>query len=161
MSDDSHQQKARKKWEVEVPIHRFHCRRCSSCQLETQIKKPTLIEEWYLPNAAWFAITIKAHFNGSICIQYQAGKIIPSIFKQVGEVWKEIGDELRCENVRPVTPDAEAMETISRASVERAKGVSALQSELLDAENQQNTQDEKQLYAEVISSKSGYSETIV
>nr|XP_039253375.1 cilia- and flagella-associated protein 69-like [Styela clava] len=68
---------------------------------------------------------------------------------KVGEVWKEISDELRVENVRPITPDLEAMETIGRASVERSKGVALLQAELLDAENQQNSQDEKQLYAEI------------
>lgn len=69
---------------------------------------------------------------------------------KVGEVWKEISDELRVENVRPITPDQEAMETISKASVERAKGVAMLQGRLLDAENYQNLQDEKQLYAEVL-----------
>lgn len=42
------------------------------------------------------------------------------------------------------------METISKASVERAKGVAMLQGRLLDAENYQNLQDEKQLYAEVL-----------
>lgn len=68
---------------------------------------------------------------------------------KVGEVWNEIRDELKVENVRPITPDEESMETISRASAERAKGVAALQSELLDAENQQNAQEEKQLLAEV------------
>lgn len=68
---------------------------------------------------------------------------------KVGEVWKELSDELHVENIRPITPDHEAIETIARASLERSKGVAMLQSELLEAENQQNAQDEKQLYAEI------------
>lgn len=64
-------------------------------------------------------------------------------------MWCEISSELSAEGVRPTTPDREALETITRASAERAKGVMMLQSELLEAEEQQNLQDEKQFYAEV------------
>ena len=64
-------------------------------------------------------------------------------------MWQEIASELMSEGLRPVSPDMEALETISRAAVERAKGVAMLQSELLEAEEQQNLHDEKQFYAEV------------
>ena len=64
-------------------------------------------------------------------------------------MWVEISSELAAEGVRPTTPDAEALETITRAATERAKGVMMLQGELLEAEEQQNLQDENQFYAEV------------
>lgn len=69
---------------------------------------------------------------------------------QLGEVWCEIANELPAEGVRPTTPDQEALETITRAAVERGKGVAMLQAELLEAEEQQDLHDEKQFYAEVV-----------
>nr|CAB3227189.1 uncharacterized protein C7orf63 [Phallusia mammillata] len=68
---------------------------------------------------------------------------------KLGEVWSEISNELPVEGVRPTTPDQEAMDTITRAIVERGKGVSMLQAELLEAESQQDLHDEKQFYVEV------------
>ena len=64
-------------------------------------------------------------------------------------MWTEIASELPAEGVRPTTPDREALDTMTRAALERAKGVAMLQSELLEAEEQQNLHDEKQFYAEV------------
>ena len=64
-------------------------------------------------------------------------------------MWCEIASELPAEGVRPTTPDKEALETMTRAAVERAKGVAMLQAELLEAEEEQNLHDEKQFYAEV------------
>ena len=56
---------------------------------------------------------------------------------------RKYASELMSEGLRPVSPDMEALETISRAAVERAKGVAMLQSELLEAEEQQNLQRRK------------------
>lgn len=42
------------------------------------------------------------------------------------------------------------MDTITRAIVERGKGVAMLQAELLEAEHQQDLHDEKQFYVEVL-----------
>jgi len=72
---------------------------------------------------------------------------------QLGEVWYEIASELPAEGVRPTTPDREAVEAMTRAALERAKGVAMLQAELLEAEAQQNLHDEKQFYAEVKNSQ--------
>lgn len=55
----------------------------------------------------------------------------------------------KMENVRPVTPDAEAMEAISRAIEERAQIVAATQAELLEAQRNQDILDEQEFYAEV------------
>lgn len=68
----------------------------------------------------------------------------------MGEVWTEIIQELHAENVRPVTPDMEAIEAISRGIEERAKIVAGTQYELLEAQQNQNALDEQEFYAEVI-----------
>ena len=56
---------------------------------------------------------------------------------------------VQVENVRPVTPDAEAMEAIARAIEERAQIVTSTQSELLEAQRNQDILDEQEFYAEV------------
>lgn len=67
----------------------------------------------------------------------------------MGEVWTEIIQELNAENVRPVTPDMEAIEAISRGIEERAKIVAGTQYELLEAQQNQDALDEQEFYAEV------------
>ena len=57
--------------------------------------------------------------------------------------------ELELEQVQPVTPDQEAIETIARAIEERAQGCALTQVELLEAQHQQNLMDEQEFYAEV------------
>lgn len=68
----------------------------------------------------------------------------------MGEVWTEIIQELHAENVRPVTPDMEAIEAISRGIEERAKIVAGTQYELLEAQQNQDALDEQEFYAEVM-----------
>ena len=68
----------------------------------------------------------------------------------MGEVWSETISELQEENVRPVTPDQEAIEAISRAIEERAQIVLSTQGELLEAQRNQDILDEQEFYAEVI-----------
>ena len=43
------------------------------------------------------------------------------------EVWKEIKMELELENIRPVSPDADSMNEITKILSDRAAGVSATQ----------------------------------
>lgn len=68
---------------------------------------------------------------------------------QVGEVWTEIVSELQSEGVRPVTPDMEAIEAITRGIEERAQIVCGTQIELLEAQQNQDVLDEQEFYAEV------------
>lgn len=68
---------------------------------------------------------------------------------KMGEVWTETMKELEVENVRPVTPDAEAMEAITRAIEERAQIVTSTQSELMEAQRNQDILDEQEFYAEI------------
>lgn len=53
------------------------------------------------------------------------------------------------EGVRPVTPDMEAIEAISRGIEERAQIVCGTQIELLEAQQNQDVLDEQEFYAEV------------
>lgn len=55
----------------------------------------------------------------------------------MGEVWTEIMGELEIENVRPVSPDLEALETIGRAITEDSRSVVLIQTDLLRAQNDQ------------------------
>ena len=68
---------------------------------------------------------------------------------QLGEVWTEVMCELDQEGVRPVTPDREALEAISRTVQDRASHVVEVQQELLDAQTQQDLIEEQEHYAEV------------
>ncbi|CAL1536351.1 unnamed protein product [Lymnaea stagnalis] len=68
---------------------------------------------------------------------------------KMGEVWSEIIGELQTENVRPVTPDREAIEAISRAIEERAVIVASTQQELIEAQKNQDVLDEQEFYAEM------------
>ncbi|CAH1788088.1 unnamed protein product [Owenia fusiformis] len=68
---------------------------------------------------------------------------------KVGEVWSEVIQELEVENIRPVTPDREALETITRVVDEDAIAVSLTQKQLLHAKGQQDLLDEQEFYAEI------------
>ena len=67
---------------------------------------------------------------------------------QLGEVWTEVVTELEQEGVRPISPDSEALEAISRTITDRAEHVLQVQKELLDAQQQQDALDEQEFYAE-------------
>ena len=68
---------------------------------------------------------------------------------KLGEVWTETIGELSVEQIRPVTPDQEAIEAISRAIEERAQIVVTTQCELLEAQKNQDILDEQEFYADV------------
>jgi len=68
---------------------------------------------------------------------------------KLGEVWYEVIKELEQEGVKPITPDNEAIEAISRTLDDRAEHVLDVQKELLDAQNQQDLIDEQENYAEI------------
>ncbi|XP_048085313.1 cilia- and flagella-associated protein 69-like isoform X2 [Alosa alosa] len=68
---------------------------------------------------------------------------------KTGEVWEEISRELALEGVRPVTPDAEALQTISQATEDTAKRVSEQQSAILQRQEEEEAQKEQQTYAEI------------
>jgi len=57
--------------------------------------------------------------------------------------------ELQVENVRPVTPDRDALEAISTAINIRGEQVMQVQHELLEAQKQQDLMDEQEFYAQV------------
>ena len=64
-------------------------------------------------------------------------------------MWTEVISELEMENVRPITPDGEALAAISTAIQIRAEQVVLVQQELLDAQKQQDVQDEQECYSQV------------
>lgn len=67
----------------------------------------------------------------------------------MGEVWTEIQAELELEDIRPISPDQEALEWIGRCVEEEAVQVARTQFELLEAQNQQDMMEEQEYYAEV------------
>ncbi|XP_074659217.1 cilia- and flagella-associated protein 69-like isoform X1 [Tubulanus polymorphus] len=86
-------------------------------------------------------LTTDDHITLSIVERYYDFKL--------GEVWTEVVKELEMEGVRPVTPDQECLETITRAIEERAQGCALTQGELLEAQKQQDLLDEQEHYAEI------------
>ncbi|XP_030644315.1 cilia- and flagella-associated protein 69 [Chanos chanos] len=72
---------------------------------------------------------------------------------KVGEVWNEISAELALEGVRPVTPDADALETIARTAEDTARKVMAMQQSMLDRQKEKELEEEKLLYTEMRSNR--------
>lgn len=68
---------------------------------------------------------------------------------KAGEVWNEVLAELEVENIRPITPDKEAVEAISTAIHIRTEQVQQAQCELLEAQKQQDIMDEHEVYAQI------------
>ncbi|MCI4381536.1 hypothetical protein PGIGA_G00253140 [Pangasianodon gigas] len=68
---------------------------------------------------------------------------------KVAEVWNEVTAELELEGVRPVTPDAEVLSTIARASEDKVKHVSSLQQSIVDRKEQEDLLQEKQAYEQI------------
>lgn len=64
-------------------------------------------------------------------------------------MWTEVSQELQVECIRPITPDREALEAISRTIDDRADHVNQVQKELLEAQNQQDLIDEQEHYTQV------------
>ena len=61
----------------------------------------------------------------------------------------EVVSELEAQGVRPVTPDHEALEAVSRTIEDRCRHVQQVQTELLQAQRQHDLIDEQEYYAEV------------
>ena len=92
---------------------------------------------------------LKMHCLRGVYTDYaDKGSLIFSVF-QLGEVWTEVINELDVDQIRPITPDREALEAISRTVEDRAGHVSMVQKELMDAHDQQSLIDEQEHYAEV------------
>ncbi|KAM9496452.1 cilia- and flagella-associated protein 69 [Clarias gariepinus] len=68
---------------------------------------------------------------------------------KVAEVWDEVTAELELEGVRPVTPDAEALSSITKSGEDKAKHVSSLQQSIMERKEQEDLQQEKQAYEEI------------
>ncbi|KAK2187769.1 hypothetical protein NP493_155g04048 [Ridgeia piscesae] len=68
---------------------------------------------------------------------------------KLGEVWTEVVSELEVQGVRPITPDHEALEAISRTIEDRSRHVQQVQTELLQAQRQHDLIDEQEYYAEI------------
>ncbi|XP_063040762.1 cilia- and flagella-associated protein 69-like [Engraulis encrasicolus] len=68
---------------------------------------------------------------------------------KTGEIWEEITRELSLEGVRPVTPDVEALATIAQATEDMAKRVMEQQKEILQKQEAEDAEREKEAYAEI------------
>lgn len=68
---------------------------------------------------------------------------------KVGEIWSEIYAELKKENIKPVTPDHEALQVIMEAFENVGKMVISRQTEMLESQQYQELQEEEESYAKV------------
>ncbi|KPP76908.1 hypothetical protein Z043_103707, partial [Scleropages formosus] len=68
---------------------------------------------------------------------------------KVGEVWDEITRELEAEEVRPISPDVEALQAIAKATEDKVKIATSEQAELLEKQRQQDLHKEQLLYSEI------------
>jgi hypothetical protein len=64
-------------------------------------------------------------------------------------VFKEINLELELDEIRPITPDQEALENILRAADDRVVNVTMNQQNMARAFDEQETIQEKEFYYEV------------
>ena len=68
---------------------------------------------------------------------------------QIGEIWNEIYEEIKLENLRPVTTDKKILESIITASENIGKMVASLQSEMIESQARQDVQNEQKVYTKV------------
>ncbi|XP_026204065.1 cilia- and flagella-associated protein 69 [Anabas testudineus] len=68
---------------------------------------------------------------------------------KVCEVWEEISRELRLANVRPVSPDEEALSTICKISEDTARKVIAEQNSILEQQEKEDISEEELMYTEM------------
>ncbi|CAH2282348.1 cilia- and flagella-associated 69 [Pelobates cultripes] len=68
---------------------------------------------------------------------------------KVGEVWREIREELKAENIKPVTSDQEVLDVIAKATENISKTVASHQTEIIENQQQTELQEEQQTYAEM------------
>ena len=67
----------------------------------------------------------------------------------MGEVWGEVTQELALEGVRPVRPDAAALEAMRRIAEDTASRVAEEQSAILERQEKDDHTQEEMVYNEV------------
>ena len=77
------------------------------------------------------------------------GKQLCFLDFKISEVWKEITEELREQNISPIGQDKQALEAISRISRDRAEATLAYQKSLHETFEQQENADENMVYSEI------------
>ncbi|XP_036372166.1 cilia- and flagella-associated protein 69-like [Megalops cyprinoides] len=70
---------------------------------------------------------------------------------KVMEGWEEIARDLAAEGMRPVTPDREALEAITKMAEDTAKIVATQQMDMIESQKQQDIREEQLLYTEISS----------
>uniref|UniRef100_A0A286XP52 Cilia and flagella associated protein 69 n=1 Tax=Cavia porcellus TaxID=10141 RepID=A0A286XP52_CAVPO len=68
---------------------------------------------------------------------------------KIGEIWNEIYEEIKMENLRPVSSDKRILETITMASENIGKMVASLQSEMIESQARQDVQNEQKVYTKI------------
>ncbi|EPQ13894.1 Hypothetical protein D623_10033820 [Myotis brandtii] len=66
---------------------------------------------------------------------------------KIGEIWNEIYEEMKLENLKPVTTDRRVLQAILTASENVGKMVASLQYEMVEIQARQDVQDEQKVYA--------------
>ncbi|KAF6301559.1 cilia and flagella associated protein 69 [Rhinolophus ferrumequinum] len=68
---------------------------------------------------------------------------------KIGEIWNEIYEEIKLENLRPVSTDKHILEAITTASENIGKMVVSLQNEIIESQARQDVQNEQKVYAKI------------
>lgn len=67
----------------------------------------------------------------------------------MGEVWQEINKELSLEGVKPISPDQEALSTITEIMEDTARRVTSEQSSIIEQHEKEELSQEENMYTEV------------
>lgn len=67
----------------------------------------------------------------------------------MGEVWQEINRELSLEGVKPISPDQEALSTITEIMEDTARRVTSEQSSIMEQHEKEELSQEESMYTEV------------
>ncbi|XP_036184152.1 cilia- and flagella-associated protein 69 isoform X1 [Myotis myotis] len=68
---------------------------------------------------------------------------------KIGEIWNEIYEEMKLENLKPVTTDRRILQAILMATENVGKMVASLQYEMVEIQARQDVQDEQKVYAKI------------
>uniref|UniRef100_A0A8C2QPV8 Cilia and flagella associated protein 69 n=1 Tax=Cricetulus griseus TaxID=10029 RepID=A0A8C2QPV8_CRIGR len=68
---------------------------------------------------------------------------------KIGEIWNEICEEIKLEQLKLVTSDKMSLESITAATENIGKMVATLQSEMIESQARQDVQNEQRVYAKI------------
>uniref|UniRef100_A0A674N5H2 Cilia- and flagella-associated protein 69 ARM repeats domain-containing protein n=1 Tax=Takifugu rubripes TaxID=31033 RepID=A0A674N5H2_TAKRU len=135
------------------PLLSLHQRGQEQQSLPSNIPSPAVLELSENLRAKIYSIFCKIGFQGLpglSAMHYVTLSIVRRYLDfKVGEVWQEINRELSLEGVKPISPDQEALSTITEIMEDTARRVTSEQSSIMEQHEKEELSQEENMYTEI------------